>query len=300
MPLNDKEAGLISTPVDRVARQGRQCLQAICLLVLALMVQKVHADEGKRLEHMLSLTGIAAVMDSYPEQIHQQLRRPGTLIGGTDAALIEGRLLDACNGLDIKAALSGFVGAQISPAQLEAILLWYEAPLGRRLVAAERQAETPAGREDMKVFLAELDRQPVADDRIHLIRRFEQVGRLAYINLALIRALYETEFVAANALRSRQHRLDDGQLRAAMEQQFHGYGEVMLTGLAANMMAVSYYTLRSFSNSEIADYIGFLESDAGRALVRLYEDAPVYLFGQVVSRTGMRVPENFFHVGSGM
>jgi len=69
--LNDEDAGLITTFVDRVARPERQSLQAICWLALLLMVQIAHADKGKRLEYMLSLTGIAVVMESYPEQIHQ-------------------------------------------------------------------------------------------------------------------------------------------------------------------------------------------------------------------------------------
>jgi len=263
--------------------------------MLLLMVQAAQADDSKRLAQMLSLTGIAAVMASYPEQIHNQLHRRGAMIGDADVATVEGRLLSAYEALDTEATLSEFARTRVPAADIEAILAWYDTALGRRLLAAERQAETTAGREDMKGFLAEFDSQPVADGRIRLVQRFEQVARLSYINLALVRALYETEFVATNELRPQQLRLDDGRLAAVLEQQFHGLGELMLTGLAANMMAVSYYTLRSFSDSEIAAYIGFLESAAGRTLVRLYEDAPVYLYGQIVSRAGMRVPEHFFH-----
>ena len=202
--------------------------------------------------------------------------------------------MSAYEAFDTEPALYQYAATRISPAQLDAIMAWYDSPLGLRLVTAERQAETTAGREDMKAFLVEFDKLPVADERIRLIRQFEQIARLSYINLAVMRALYETEFIAANAVQPQQPGLDDEHLRTAMEQQFDGSDELLLTGLAVNMMAVSYYTLRSFSDGEVTAYINFLESDAGRALVRLYEDAPVYLFGQVVRHAGMRVPDNFF------
>lgn len=262
--------------------------------MLLLMVQAAEADRDERLEQMLSLSDIAAVMISYPEQIHRQLYRPGAIIDDAEVATVEARLVSAYKALDTESALYSYASERISPAQLDAILAWYDSPLGRRLLAAERQAETAAGREEMKGFLLEFDRHPAADSRIRLIRRFEQIARLSYINLAVIRALYETEFVAANDMRPQQLSLDDGKLRTAMERQFDGSGGLLLTGLAANMMAVSYYTLRSFSDSDVAAYIDFLETGAGRALVRLYEDAPVYLFAQVVRHAGMQVPENFF------
>ena len=211
---------MISTLGCRVARLRRLAWQAACWLMLLLMAQTVQADRDKRLEHMLSLSGIADVMSSYPEQLHQQLYRSGAIIGAADVAQVEARLVNAYEALDIDAALHRYVAARIRPAQLDAILAWYDSPLGSRLLAAERQAETAAGHEDMQRFLVEFDRHPPADERIRLIRRFEQVARLSYINLGLIRALFETEFIAANAQRPQQAGLDARQFQAAMEQQF--------------------------------------------------------------------------------
>jgi hypothetical protein len=150
----------------------------------------------------------------------------------------------------------------------------------------------------MQAFLAEFDRQPVAEDRVRLIRRFEQAGRLSRINMAVLRALYETEFVAINALRPQKSRLDGRRLQADMQQQFYDLRELILPGLAVNMMAVSYYTLRSFDNDEISSYIAFLESAGGQALLDLYESVPAYLLGRLVSRAGMAAPAGFFAQGA--
>ena len=66
--------------------------------MLLLLVQSVHADRDKRLEHMLSLSGIADVMTGYPEQIHLQLYRPGAMLGVTDVVTAEARLVAGAGG----------------------------------------------------------------------------------------------------------------------------------------------------------------------------------------------------------
>lgn len=282
------------TIIECAICRWRRGLLYLCWLIVLPLVQTVYAGQNDALQTLLASTGIAAVMDSYPQQLHQQLQRKGSLLADTDAATVERRLLSAYRSLDIAALLSRFAATRISPAQLDAILAWYRTSLGRRLLAAERQADSAAGRADRHSFLIEFDKRPVAEGRVRVIRRFEQVAHLSAINLALIRAMFETEFVAANSLRPPSRRLNAEQLKAAVTQQFQGLRELMLAGLAANMMVQSYYTLRSFTDGEITEYIDFLQTDGGQALVRLYQNAPVYLYGQVISRAGLRVPAGFF------
>jgi len=275
------------------------CFQSTCYLILILMMPVALADREERLEEVLSQSCLAGIMATYPEQIRYQLHRPGAELDPEVVKMAEDRLLSAYRALDVMSVLNAYVIDRLRPAQLKAILDWYNSPLGRRLAAAEHATETAAGREEMETFLAEFDRQTVAETRVRLVRRFEQVARLSHINMAVIRALYETEFVAVNAVRPQQARFDDSQLRESMQRQFYELRDMILPGLAVNMMATSYYTLHAFTNDEIAEYIEFLESDAGRTLLRLYEDVPVYLFRQVVARAGMPVPEAFFHPSGG-
>ena len=65
---NEEDSGLSRTYVERAARAGRLLVQACSWLMLSLMVQTARADRDERLEQLLSLSGIAAVMTSYPQQ----------------------------------------------------------------------------------------------------------------------------------------------------------------------------------------------------------------------------------------
>ena len=267
-------------------------LSFFCLILI--MLPAAHAAVAGDLQRMLALTGMANIANTLPEQIHQQLQRPGAVADDETVTAVEQRLIGTYNSMDIMAVLNDYVISRLSSDQLDAIVAWYDSPLGRRLARAERQAESAAGREDMQTFLVEFDRQPIAEERVRLIRRFEQVSRLSRINMAVMRALYETEFVAVNDQRPQQARLDERRLQEEMQQQFYDLRALILPGLAVNMMAVSYYTLRSFDNDEISSYTAFLASDSGRALLDLYESIPSYLLGRLVRRAGMPVPTGFF------
>jgi hypothetical protein len=296
MFMKVRGAGFVRTGLDCTRRSLITVFRTLPLYGLFLIapLSAAQADNVGRLQRLLSLSGIADIVTTFPEQIHRQLHRPDTVADSDTVAAVEQRLRSAYSSMDMMAVLNDYVASRLSSNQLDSILAWYDSPLGRRLAEAERQAETAAGREGMQAFLTEFDKQPVARERVRLVRRFEEAGRLARINLAVMRALYETEFVAVNALRPSQARLDGEHLQAQMQQQFYDVRELILPGLAVNMMAISYYTLRSFNNSEISSYIAFLESGNGQALLDLYEDVPVYLLGQLVSHAGIPVPTGFF------
>jgi len=78
-----------------------------------------------------------------------------------------------------------------------------------------------------------------------------------------------------------------------MGQQFYDMREMIMPGLMMRMVSVSYYVLSGFTNDEVQAYISFLKSNAGRKLVAMYGRVPVYVFGQIVRRSGIDVVNGF-------
>ena len=267
------------------------------LLLFILCLPVAQAQQDILLDKLLLMSGLDEVVASYPEQLNAHF-------GDVDASGKDGnarllarqRLLDAYKEIDAPMVLRGYVASELSSDDVKAIVVWFESPLGQRLTLAEQRAGSAAGVQAMGEYLDQLDKNPPDEERISLVRKFEKVARLTAINLSVIKVMFETELLAINAVALKSERQTSNQLSNVMHQKFYDMREMMMPGLMARLLAVSYYVLSEFINDEVQTYLDFLSSAAGRKLIVLYERAPVAVFAQVVRSAGIDVIDNFLQL----
>jgi len=264
-----------------------------CLLLL-LSSSVAYAQQGEPLDKLILMSGLDAVVISYPEQLKMQFERVGVSAPDDKSRqMAQQRLLETYAKTDVAVLLRSYAEAELSTNDIKSIFAWFESPLGRRLVQAEQQAGTAAGRQAMAAYMNTLDKDAVNPVRMTLVEAFEAVARLTDINMSMIKVMLESELLAVNAMLPASERQSSDQLSKVMGQQFYDMREMIMPGLMMRMVSVSYYVLSGFTNDEVQAYISFLKSNAGRKLVAMYGRVPVYVFGQIVRRSGIDVVNGF-------
>lgn len=230
-------------------------------------------------------SGMVELIASFPEQIsahiHQNTADKHSPVDQTRAIDL---LLKAYHSLDVRGLLVRYIQDHASPEALEVINDWFDSRLGERFSAAEQDVSTVQGQLGEQEYIAGLKKHALQDERIRLIRNFETAAALRDINMGMITLMMKSEMAAMNRLLPADKRMTDVELSAHLEKQLHKIPPEMSALLKQQMLAISEYTYRDFTDAELTDYIRFLESDAGKTLVSLYQQVPEYVFGKVIEK----------------
>ena len=228
-------------------------------------------------------SGMVDMIASYPEQISAHIHQNASdQRSPLDQSRAIDLLLKAYKSLDTNGLLVRYIQDSASPQALQAINDWFDSPLGERFSAAEKAVSTVQGQLGEQDYLAGLKQHGPTEARIRLISRFESAAALRDINMGMIALMMKSETAAMNRLLPADKRATDAALSAHLEKQLQNIPSEMVAVLKQQMLAISEYTYRDFTDAELADYIRFLESDAGKVLVRLYKQAPEVVFDKVI------------------
>ena len=254
---------------------------SLCLVMLP--VQANIGQSGSLAGEVARESGMLDLVASYPEQIsahiHQSASANPTPVDQTRAI---GLLLKAFDRIDAAALLERFIRDNTRPDDLRTIHEWFDSGLGRRFSAAEQAVTTVDGQLGEQDFIAGLAKHDPRPERVKLIQHFEQAAALHDINYDMITIMMKSEMAAMNRLLPVKDRMSDAEISARLEKKMHDMPPMMSVVLWQQMLEISQYTYRDFTDAELTSYIHFLESDAGRVLVSLYKQVPEYVFGKVI------------------
>lgn len=158
----------------------------------------------------------------------------------------------------IRARLVNDLNTDLNDRQLQTVERWYESDLGQRLSLAETEAAMPPAWEAMAAAAPGLRKQFDGTRRQQLFDRYDQAVGASQraVETALAVQLHLAEALAA---------LSEGDTAESVKEQVLANRPMIERQVGEQVYLAYLYMYQAFSDQELAEYVGFLESPEGRA-----------------------------------
>ena len=208
---------------------------------------------------LLRLSGVEAQMQGLRPQILDGLESGEFALEPDDLALLRPVINREFADAELREQSLRILRESWQEGHAAATLSWLGSETGRRITLLEEYASTAEGAEEMQGFAAELTAAPPRPGRVALLNRLNQAfdGTRLAVDTTLAMALAVA--VAANAAQPEDQQLSGQSLRAGINE-----GRPVLTRQMQKLLVVYYlFTYHELSDTEVAAYADFLESEDG-------------------------------------
>ncbi|MBL3555141.1 MULTISPECIES: DUF2059 domain-containing protein [Marinobacter] len=235
--------------------------------LLFLLLACTSATASPLADSVLRASPVDAIVAQYPAMMSQGVRdglkqsgRVEPFVANTISSIVS----NAFSVAEIRAQVIEDLDQGMSDQQLNSVLEWYETPLAEKITQAEIAASRPSVWKEVEAEATQLQKEFKGSERAELFDRFDRAARAtesAVDTTVAVQLGLASAMAAFNGSKGPTFE----QLQQKIESQ-----RSMLRGMVAQQVYAGYlYTYQDLTTSELKDYIGFLESDAGSAFTRV-------------------------------
>lgn len=241
------------------------------LIALALVIASGVAGASPLSESVVRASPLGGISEHYPAMISKGIRDGLVVTGRVEPALAEtiaalvGR---AYRGVDIRARLETDLDTAMDNSQLQAVLDWYQSPLGERIAQAEVAASRPQNWARIEARAADLKKQYEGSKRAAMFERFDAASRSTERTVDTIMAVQAGLAPALSVF------MDNGDATPEATKQKLEAQRPVLRGLVRQQVYIGYlYIYEAFGQDELDLYLDFLESEPGATFTRVVTDS---------------------------
>ncbi len=237
---------------------------------------------------VLEASPIDDIVEQYPAMLSQGIREGLKQRGQVPPMVADtvGYVVSSSFSADkIEQQIITDLQAQLTDEQLQAVSEWYQTPVARKISSAEIAASTPEAWPQIQASAPELNRKYKGTPKAEMFDRFDRAARATESAVDTTIAVQLGLATAMSALSSESMHYE--QLERRIENQ-----RGMLRGVVGQQVYDSYlYTYDKISAQELALYLDFLESPAGKQFSQVVTSSiqqaimePVESIGRQISR----------------
>src|SRR2546422_8326639 len=226
---------------------------------------QVRPGDGERdalIAEALEISGTKKALDTIPAHIRAHYDARQTTLKAEDKTRVARILTDAFRPDVLYSAVRGAFRSNYDPQRMGIAMAQLRSSLCRRIAALELAASEPGAKQDLERFTLGLQGDIPPPARVALVQRHEAAMRSAELQIemgvvafrAVVRSL-EPIVPSEKRPTARETELAERALRAQQEN------------LVRTALVRWLYTYRSLNDEELAEYVAFGESDAGRWFV---------------------------------
>jgi len=228
--------------------------------LLAACLASAGVRAGTDAGELYRLSGLAGQNQGNHAQLATMLGEAAEGSFDPDAALIVRAVTAHFAPAALRAEAVRLIEAAWDSAAAQRAAQWLESELGRRVTALEERSTSTEALAGLAAFIERLEAQPPPEERVALVRRLlAAYGGIEFVveaNLATSLAF----FAGLNELMPDAERDTLEDIRAFVEAGRSG----MRASMQQRIVPVYLYTYAPLTNAELAAYVDFLESPAGR------------------------------------
>ena len=242
---------------------GIQWISAIVLYWLcstAVALAPAEPSTKGAIDQLMQLSGITDQVGIFPEHIKAGLHQgaqQGTPLSAAQLDVLSNSVDKSIDTDVILRSIRSALSTSVGEKDIDALMGWYQSPLGKKISALEKQSSTPEASQEM---MSQMQALLQNETRVAAAKRIDQalgvtdkmVELQRFTGLAVYTAMMtalapgqplDTTLFEANMVVAEQ------QMRASMEQ----------------MVAASYvYTYQTISDQELAEYETFISGPAAK------------------------------------
>lgn len=237
---------------------------------------------------VLEASPIDDIVEQYPAMLSQGIREGLKQRGQVPPMVADtvGYVVSSSFSADkIEQQIITDLQAQLTDEQLQAVSEWYQTPVARKISSAEIAASAPEAWPQIQASAPELNRKYKGTPKAEMFDRFDRAARATESAVDTTIAVQLGLATAMSALSSESMHYE--QLERRIENQ-----RGMLRGVVGQQVYDSYlYTYDKVSAQELALYLDFLESPAGKQFSQVVTSSiqqaimePVESIGRQISR----------------
>ena len=237
---------------------------------------------------VLEASPIDDIVEQYPAMLSQGIREGLKQRGQVPPMVADtvGYVVSSSFSADkIEQQIITDLQAQLTDEQLQAVSEWYQTPVARKISSAEIAASAPEAWPQIQASAPELNRKYKGTPKAEMFDRFDRAARATESAVDTTIAVQLGLATAMSALSSESMHYE--QLERRIENQ-----RGMLRGVVGQQVYDSYlYTYDKMSAQELALYLEFLESPAGKQFSQVVTSSiqqaimePVESIGRQISR----------------
>ncbi len=237
---------------------------------------------------VLEASPIDDIVEQYPAMLSQGIREGLKQRGQVPPMVADtvGYVVSSSFSADkIEQQIITDLQAQLTDKQLQAVSEWYQTPVARKISSAEIAASAPEAWPQIQASAPELNRKYKGTPKAEMFDRFDRAARATESAVDTTIAVQLGLATAMSALSSESMHYE--QLERRIENQ-----RGMLRGVVGQQVYDSYlYTYDKISAQELALYLDFLESPAGKQFSQVVTSSiqqaimePVESIGRQISR----------------
>lgn len=234
-----------------------------------------------KIDELLELAGIRAQIGGLLSRVAVDLRPPPGQMSQADQAAIDRVLAQSLRHDTAYAAIRDAFRPQVDRASLEATAAWLRTPVARKIVALEIAASEPGAEQKIADYAATLKTNPPPARRLELLQRLDWITGANETSADLVAAIARGLSTAVSAAGPPESRPRPGQLEDRAAQVRARANETLREVRTMSML----YTYQTLQDEELAEYVRFSGTDAGRWFSIAMRKALVGAVGKAVEQT---------------
>ena len=237
------------------------------LVLLAVIVAPVArgSEQPSAVRAMMDASGMVEQFGSIGEKFRNgvlQAGQPQQQLPAEHLQSLADLVGRAMDGGDLLNRIEAALGDALSPEQVQAVLSFYQSPLGARIKEAELNASRQAEHADLNAMApairAELDKDPA---RLAVYREMDDALFATKITVTMLQGMMRAMFMG---ILEAQPNVGPEQREAALER-LAKQSDAMVSKLQDRVIIGLARTYRDAPLTDLKEYLNFLRTDAARA-----------------------------------
>ena len=234
-----------------------------------------------KIDELLELAGVRAQLVGLLSRVAVDLRPPPGQMNPADQATIDRILAQSLRRETVYGAIRDAFRPQVDRPSLETTAAWLRTPIARKIVALETAASDPGTDQKVADYAAGLKASHPSSRRLELLQRLDWVTGANETSVDLVAAIARGLSSAVSAAGPPESRLRPGQIGDRAAQVRARANETLREVRTMSML----YTYQALQDEELAEYVRFSGTDAGRWYNTAMRKALVGALGRAVEQT---------------
>jgi hypothetical protein len=234
-----------------------------------------------KVDELLELADVRAQLGGILNRVAADLRPPPAQMSTADRATIDRVLAQSLRHDAVYAAMREAFRPQVDRPSLETTASWLRTPVARKIVALETASSGPESEQKVAEYAATLKANPPPSKRLELLQQLDWVTGANETSADLVAVIARSLSSAVSAAGPPQSRLRPGQIEDRAAQVRARANETLREVRTMSML----YTYQVLHDEELAEYVRFSGSEAGRWYNVAMRKALVSALGKAVEQT---------------
>jgi len=234
------------------------CVTAFCCLSHA-PVWAGPASPESAIKEVMTLSGMQHTLRQIPQQVVAGFDQQSQKIPAAQQAALRRALGESFDAPMMERHVAKELRETLRPEVTAKTLEWLRTDLGKKITTLEEAAGNPTRVAELQVFAKQLEKTPPPQDRLQLIRRIDMATNASELLLDVTESMMVSIASAYDATLPAQQRTGTDRIRVQVSRERDAWRPQAQTHVLISML----YTYRSLSQTELDQYVAFLETESG-------------------------------------